>query len=245
MRALESTAGPCVCLLAYLVILLPLPSNGATETPESVRWLMVSHMYRGMSIAYIMQACLRSRSTVGRILRLFRKTGTVRPEARSGRPTQLTRSEIYELRKLVSEDPTGYYDEYAIKMSVKTGKTISTSTIHDYMKKYLRYTRKKVCEADSVQGDSLAMFADAQDRTGAPRQPASRLPNSRGRAGPTGLAACVCGRDIQGRSHCEAHTCIWPSGCAHQGCDAPVSWQEVLCAGCCELGRRDGGLGDG
>ena len=142
MRALESTAGPCVCLLAYLVILLPLPSNGATETPESVRWLMVSHMYRGMSIAYIMQACLRSRSTVGRILRLFRKTGTVRPEgapdvhacvvthplaARSGRPTQLTRSEIYELRKLVREDPTGYYDEYAIKMSVKyVTATVST-----------------------------------------------------------------------------------------------------------------------
>ena len=64
-----------ICLLGALS-LVEGGKDGA-PTPDTIRWLVISHVYAGMGMAYIMGALQLSQSTVYRICKRFRESGTV------------------------------------------------------------------------------------------------------------------------------------------------------------------------
>lgn len=131
-------------LLLLLGVLSPLTASAVKNTADAIRWLILAHTYAGMNIAYIAAACRVSMSTVYRVRRRFRQTGSVERKGRSGRARILSRAELGRLREMVEGDPTGYLDEYAVRLSVELGKTMSVSTIDPYVHRHLRLTRKKV-----------------------------------------------------------------------------------------------------
>ena len=67
------------CLLGVLGLVEGGRSGAPTSDP--VRWLVISHLYAGMSVVYIKCALQLSRRTVFRIMERFRDTGS----AASGR----------------------------------------------------------------------------------------------------------------------------------------------------------------
>lgn len=114
------------------------------ETPEAIGWLIVAHDYAGMSVSFIVAACLVSRSTVYKILKLFRDTGeVVKGEGARGRPQKLTRAEVRKLKQIVQTQPTLYLDELALEVSIRFRKSVVPSTICRYLQR-AGFTRKRV-----------------------------------------------------------------------------------------------------
>jgi len=47
-------------------------------------------------------------------------------------------------RGMIDEDPTGFYDEYAVLLSRELNKSVSVPTVYRYMTRDLKYSRKKL-----------------------------------------------------------------------------------------------------
>jgi len=131
----------------FLVLPQPLGVDGGVsgaDTPEAIRWLMIHHLYAGKTIAFVAAATMTHPSTVYRNLRIFRRTGSVEGGERPGPPKKLTPSEVRRLKTMIDEDPTGFYDEYAVLLSRELNKSVSVPTVYRYMTRDLKYSRKKL-----------------------------------------------------------------------------------------------------
>ena len=137
-----------VLVLLVLSVLLAQDADAATAgaiTPEATAWHVIRATQRGATVASICWWLELCRTTVRKIRRYFKKYGTVPTAAGgSGRRLRLSRREICILKRIVDESPDLYLDELSSRLSVRLRKVVPVPTVHDYLRRTLGYTRKKV-----------------------------------------------------------------------------------------------------
>jgi len=115
------------------------------ELSEDLRWRVVYLYTDDFSIVDIAKTLYMSKSSVTRIINIYKKWACVTNPFKGifGRRKLFSRSDMYILQSLVKDKVNWYLDELVYEMENLTGKRASVSTLWRSLH-YLGITRKKV-----------------------------------------------------------------------------------------------------
>ena len=138
----------------YLSFIYPLSQNSSAvcfqmvkgvSTPEEIRWLIIHHLYNGMTESYTATAVAVSIKTVRRIKTCFAECKDVYPDRSNHmkRQQKLTRTHQEALKAMLVENPTMYLDEIQLTMALKYRVSVHISTVCRTLAR-MNITHKKV-----------------------------------------------------------------------------------------------------
>ncbi|CAB4440356.1 unnamed protein product [Rhizophagus irregularis] len=120
-------------------------NNMPSAYSEDLKWRIIYLHYDGYSEKQITKLLYISQSSVKRVLRLYRKWGTVTNPWKQipGRHKTFNRNDMNILRSIVQKNVDWYLDEIVHEMEVQSGKHVSISTLWRSLV-YCGIIRKKV-----------------------------------------------------------------------------------------------------
>ncbi|CAG8551735.1 11571_t:CDS:2, partial [Acaulospora morrowiae] len=123
---------------------------------DDLRWRVVYLHLDGYSKKKISSYLYISRSTVNRILCLYRRWGCVKDPFKGtrGRRKIFHHNDMKVLKSLVNEKVDWYLDELVVEMERRSGKKVSVPTLWRALK-FCGITRKKLCKAAMERNELL------------------------------------------------------------------------------------------
>jgi transposase len=129
----------------YFILFFEQKNQMPRESSEDLRWRVIYLYTDGFSTIDIANTLYLSKSTVVRIIKIYKKWACVINPFKGvfGRRKLFNRNDMYILQSLIKDKVNWYLDELVYEMENLTGKRASISTLWRSLH-YLGITRKKV-----------------------------------------------------------------------------------------------------